>query len=197
MHINRNALLFAAFVVACAPAADTRTDSAGNTATASPASPSAADSNTAQWVVTERGIGSINAGMTIDEASTAAQATLTPKDGAAAGSTCTYLDWPGAPSGVRLMSENARVVRVDIEDSTVTTQEGARVGDSADRITTLYSGRVADSPHKYSPTGRYLTVTPASPADSAYRIVFEVENGRVTRFRSGIRPAVEYVEGCG
>ena len=197
MHTIRNALLFTALLTtACAPAADTRADSSGSTTTVSPALPSATDSNTAQWIVTERGIGSIIGGMTIDEASTAAGATLIPKDGAAPGSTCMYLEWPGGPAGVRLMSENARVVRVDVEDSTVTTREGARVGDSAERITTLYDGRVADTPHKYT-SGRYLTVTPTSPADSAYRMVFEVENGRVTRFRSGIRPAVEYVEGCG
>ena len=94
------------------------------------------------------------------------------------------------------MSENARVVRVDVQDSVVSTTEGARVGDAADRITSLYAGRVTETPHKYT-SGRYLTVTPSEPADSAYRIVFEVENNRVTRYRSGMRPAVEYVEGCG
>jgi hypothetical protein len=37
----------------------------------------------------------------------------------------------------------------------------------------------------------------ATPSDTALRLVFETEGARVTRFRVGRRPAVEYVEGCG
>jgi hypothetical protein len=34
-------------------------------------------------------------------------------------------------------------------------------------------------------------------ADSAFRIIFEAENGRVVRYRAGRRPPVVYVERCG
>jgi hypothetical protein len=44
--------------------------------------------------------------------------------------------------------------------------------------------------------GHYLTVVPTSKADSPYRIIFETDGKRVLNYRAGIRPQVEYVEGC-
>ena len=50
-------------------------------------------------------------------------------------------------------------------------------------------------PHKYE-DGHYLVALPGAPADTTHRIVFETAGGVVTRFRGGVAPAVEYVEGC-
>ena len=94
------------------------------------------------------------------------------------------------------MVEEGRIARIDVDSGSVATAAGARVGDTEDRVMSLYPGRVTVSPQKYT-SGHYLTVTPASPADSVFRIVFETEHGRVTHFRAGRRPPVEYVEGCG
>ena len=33
-------------------------------------------------------------------------------------------------------------------------------------------------------------------ADSAYRLIFETDGQRVTEYRAGLLPAVEWVEGC-
>ena len=52
-------------------------------------------------------------------------------------------------------------------------------------------------PHKYVAGAQYLVVRPASPTDSTFRIVFVSESGRITRFRSGRVPEVEWVERCG
>ena len=93
------------------------------------------------------------------------------------------------------MVEQLRIARVDVRSGTVTTGEGAKIGDSADRLRDLYPGQVTASPHKYT-AGQYLTIVPPSPADSEFRLVFETENGRVTQYRSGRLPSVEYVEGC-
>jgi hypothetical protein len=50
-------------------------------------------------------------------------------------------------------------------------------------------------PHEYVPGGNYLRVTDPAIADGA--IVFETdEAGRVTRWRVGRAPQVDYVEGC-
>lgn len=94
------------------------------------------------------------------------------------------------------MIEGLRVVRVDVTSVGIATTEGARVGDSEARIRNLYGARVSESPHKYT-NGKYLTVTPLAPTDSAFRLIFEIGDGHVTRYRSGKRPQVEYVEGCG
>jgi len=71
------------------------------------------------------------------------------------------------------------------------------VGDSAAKVADVYATRMSATPHKYIPGAQYLTVRSASPADSTRRMVFETENGRVTRFRTGRVPEVEWVERCG
>jgi hypothetical protein len=95
------------------------------------------------------------------------------------------------------MLAGGRVARVDVDSAGVQSDAGVSVGDSASRVSAAYAGRVTAMPHKYVQGGQYLTVRSASPADSALRIVFESEAGRITRFRSGKVPEVEFVERCG
>jgi hypothetical protein len=135
--------------------------------------------------------------MTLSEASAALDGGLALRAGADSNA-CSYLEWPGAPPGVRVLSEEGRVARVEVDSgATIATAAGARIGDGEERVRSLYPGRVAATPHKYVAGHHYLTVTPAAAADSAYRLVFETDGQRVTRYRAGRRPAVEYVEGCG
>ena len=87
------------------------------------------------------------------------------------------------------------LVRVDVRDSSVTTMEGARIGDTEARIKEIYAGRVTTTPHKYTgPTGHYLTVS--QPLMPGNLLVFETDGQRVTTFRMGRKPEVEWVEGC-
>jgi hypothetical protein len=106
---------------------------------------------------------------------------------------CDYLVWDKGPSGVHVMFDEHRIARVDVDTAGIATAAGARVGDDEARIKRLYSGQVTVTPHKYE-DGHYLTVTPA--ADKRFRIIFETSGGRVTRYRAGMMPSVEYVEGC-
>jgi hypothetical protein len=115
------------------------------------------------------------------------------RGGAAAGTSDSAPAAPGAPT----MGPAAGWARVEVDSgATIATAAGARIGDGEERVRSLYPGRVAMTPHKYVAGHHYLTVTPAA-ADSAYRLVFETDGQRVTRYRAGRRPAVEYVEGCG
>lgn len=143
--------------------------------------------------VTETGIGPVRAGMTIGQVNAALSGILRiPRKL----NECDYLGPASGPRNFMLMVEKGRVARVDVPDSSgISTAAGARVGDSEARIMSLYSGRVKVQPHKYT-SGHYLVVTPANRADSAFRIVFETDGSKVVRYRSGRRPAVEYVEGC-
>lgn len=143
---------------------------------------------------TERGVGPLRAGMTLAEASQAlGSALVLPAQADTAA--CRYVQWRGGPPGVRVMVERGRVVRLDIDSAGVRTAAGAGVGDTEEQLQRLYPGRVAVAPHKYE-DGHYLTVTP-NPADSSFAIVFETTGGKVARYRVGLRPQVEYVEGCG
>jgi hypothetical protein len=86
------------------------------------------------------------------------------------------------------------LARIDVRDTTWSTDEGIRIGDTEARVAQVYGDRVTTSPHKYTgPQGHYMTVT---PTDTAYRIVFETDGQRVVNWRVGRMPEVEWVEGC-
>ena len=143
--------------------------------------------------VTERGLGPLRVGMTLAEAGRALDGALVvPKGADTTG--CAYLTWRGGPRGTRVMLDEGRIARVEVDSAALATAAGARVGDSEERIQSLYRGRVTVTPHKYA-EGHYLTVNATD--DSSFAIVFETAKGSVTRYRAGRRPAVEYVEGCG
>jgi hypothetical protein len=114
----------------------------------------------------------------------------------AAGDDCHYTVPAGAPSDLRFMAESGRVVRVDVDSAGPATDRGARVGMTEAEIQRLYPVGLRTMPHKYDTTGHYLVFTPPG-ADSGFRIVFETDGHRVTTWRAGVGPAVEYVERCG
>ena len=132
--------------------------------------------------------------MTVAEARAALGTFTVP--GARAKVGCGYATETSLPAGVKVMVENGIVVRVDVDSGNVATAEGARVGDTEERVRSLYGARVSVTPHKYT-DGHYLTVKPAAASDTLHRIVFETHKGRVTTYRAGQRPQVEYVERCG
>jgi hypothetical protein len=93
------------------------------------------------------------------------------------------------------MVRGGEVARVQVDSGPVRTVEGAGIGDSEARIDSLYHGRVTVGPHKYT-EGHYLTVKPTTGDESAFRLLFETDGRRVTRYRAGRLPEVEWVEGC-
>lgn len=90
------------------------------------------------------------------------------------------------------MVTSGQIARIDIQDDSIATDAGARVGDNEERIKALYPDRIEVQPHKYS-TGHYLIVTPQAGES---RIIFETDGTTVTRYRAGKLPEVEWVEGC-
>jgi hypothetical protein len=163
-----------------------RASAAGVTSSATPtASPGG-------WPVSETGWGPIRAGMSVAEARAALGGELPePAD-----RECDHVRPPRGPHGVLLMIVGGQVARVEVTDTTVVTEAGARVGDTEARINALYPGRVRTGPHKYV-DGHYLVIRRGTGADSIYRLVFETDGRRVTRYRGGRFPEVEWVEGCG
>ena len=161
---------------------------------ASPPSTSMPPSKPPALTVSEHGIGALRVGTTFDQASDALGGALRVPVGVDT-TGCDYLVWSGGPSGVHVMFDQHRIARIDVDTASITTTAGARIGDVEARIEQLYPGRVKVTPHKYE-DGHYLTVTPSAAADKQFRIVFETARGRVTRYRAGLMPSVEYVEGC-
>lgn len=193
-----------AVVVGCSSRDGARTDttlSTGEAATPSGApdsartagapTPAVADNAPSLWLVTSRGIGPVSAGMRF---SVAAPLLGVPASAGTGDQACAYVRPVHGPAGVSLMVRGGEVARVQVDSGDVRTAEGARIGDSEARIDSLYAGRVTSAPHKYT-SGHYLTVKPAG-GESPYRLVFETDGKRVTRYRAGRLPEVEWVEGC-
>lgn len=109
---------------------------------------------------------------------------------------CRFERPSGFPAGARIMLVNDTIVRVQIDSAGIPTEAGAAVGDPEPRVLELYHDRIVTEPHKYmGPTGHNLIVT--DQADTLRRLVFETDGEKVIRYRVGLRPSVDWVEGCG
>ena len=140
------------------------------------------------------GYGDLRLGMTAEQARAAWKGEL--KGDPVEPDNCAYLR-PKADDDFRVgfMFERGVLVRYDVAVDSETAPGGGRVGQMRADIERLYAGRVQVQPHEYVPGGNYLRVTDPAIANGA--IVFETdEAGRVTRWRVGRAPQVDYVEGC-
>jgi len=182
------AILFAAVATAC-----NRED---DKAVKGRTGPNGASRDTvSDLALSEDGLGQIQIGMTLDEAVNMGLLNERPDIKQA----CDFV-FPavgaGIPFGVNVMVVKGRVARIDVDTGTVTTEDGAKIGDSEDKIKSLYGDELKVSPHKFIEGGHYLTVMGDS-ASAGKAIVFETDGKQVTMFRAGRIPEVEWLEGCG
>ncbi|MDR0183680.1 hypothetical protein [Lysobacter arvi] len=119
-----------------------------------------------------------------------------PKPDTPAG--CYYLlPQPRSQHGYRIgfMFEDARFVRIDVDAPDIEAPGGGRVGMTTQDIQRLYAGHVQVQNHKYVEGGHYLRVP--NPGGGSGVVLFETDaTGRVTAWRIGEPPQVDYVEGC-
>jgi hypothetical protein len=80
-------------------------------------------------VVTEKGIGPVEIGMTVPHAEAMLKTSLAPPAGTDSAA-CRLTRWEGAPAGLSLMFEGGKVVRVDVDSGSVPTAAGAKIGTS-------------------------------------------------------------------
>lgn len=108
---------------------------------------------------------------------------------------CYYLTpkWIKSAADFGFMFEQGRFVRYDVGNAKETAPGGGKVGMNVVQIRTLYGDRVEQSPHKYEAGAFYLRV---AGHDSGV-LVFETDAaGKITRWRVGVPPQIDYVEGC-
>ena len=112
------------------------------------------------------------------------------------GSTCFYKTpkWVRLPADFAFMFVDGHFVRYDVGNAKEVAPGGGKVGMTAAQIRALYGARLVEQPHKYVAGANYLRVT--APQGDAV-LVFETdEHGKVERWRAGVPPQVDYVEGC-
>ncbi len=141
------------------------------------------------------GYGDMKLGSTVEEARAAWGGELNgaPMEG----TTCHYLwpKWITRPADFAFMMEDGRFVRYDVGTDKETAPGGGKVGMSVEELQKLYGGALKGAPHKYTQGGQYLSMDAGDVAPT--RLVFEVDAaGKVTSWRVGLSPQVEYVEGC-
>jgi len=142
------------------------------------------------------GFGDMKLGSSEDEAKAAWGGELKSLP-AGEGSTCHYLlpKWAKDGNELAFMIEDGRFVRYDVGNDKETAPGGGKVGMQADALQQLYNGGLQSMPHKYVEGGRYLSMAASGVAPS--KLVFEVgADGKVTRWRVGLTPQADYVEGC-
>lgn len=143
------------------------------------------------------GIGPVRVGMTLQEAVNSANTPFTLKPGAGAGNNCGFANPVTGPPGLGFMVTEGRIARVDVfSNQQITTLSGAKIGDSESQIKALYPERLTVTAHPYVRKGHYLTFVPKDAADQKYRLIFETNGQKVTQFRAGLLPEVNFIEGC-
>ena len=196
-------LLLSVALVACnrehsaAPAATTSAPAAatpGKSASVVRAPPAAALTQTGDAHI--NGYGHLHFGMNADEMKKAWGGELNGKPGA--GVICYYLapNWVKAPGDFGLMMESDKFVRYDVGTDKETAPGGGKLGMGIAEIRKLYAGHVTETPHKYIKGGIYLRVE--SSDESGGVVLFETDaTGKVTTWRVGQVPQIDYVERCG
>ena len=112
------------------------------------------------------------------------------------GGTCYHLHpaWVKVPADLAFMFEDGKFVRYSTERPLLVAPGGGKVGMTSAQIDALYPGKVERQPHKYG-DGDYLRIR-----DGGHVLVFETDArgaaGKVTEWRVGVPPQVDYVEGC-
>jgi hypothetical protein len=149
------------------------------------------------------GIGPVDIGMTLEQATAAAGTSIRYGDEYPPGNSCRYARPAGGPDGLSFMVIDGRIARVDVGTflpsmlpSPVKTVSGVGLGSTEDEVKRTYPGRIRVEPAKYNPAGHDLVYVPNDPAVRHLGMIFETDGQRVTSFRAGLAEPVAYTEGC-
>lgn len=145
------------------------------------------------------GYGALDLGLTVEEAraewtSGALQGKPDPRDPAA----CFHLSPAGqsTPAQLAFMFENDLLVRYSVESPEIAAPGGGKVGMDEAAVQALYGGTLESLPHKYVRGGKVLK-SAEDAGGLPSKLLFELDAaGKVTSWRVGMVPQVDYVEGC-
>lgn len=137
-----------------------------------------------------RGIGDIRLPVTRDEFEAATGQQLDSPGAGIPGSSCGFVRIVDEPGDVALMTDDDRLVRINVADPAIRTTQGVGVGSTRQQIRTAY-------PSAVSGTDVYgteqLSVTDVG-GDA--KLVFNFFEDEVGSYSAGLTPFVDFPEGC-
>ncbi len=105
--------------------------------------------------------------------------------------------WVEVPAEFAFMIGDGKFARYGTESGKFVAPGGGKVGMTKAEVAALYAGRIEERPHKYT-DGQYLRIADGAGGDGV--LVFETDGktdtAKVTEWRVGVPPQVDYVEGC-
>ena len=152
----------------------------------------------ADGTITFKGFGPANFGGTQEDVRMAWGGDLGDAKPDQAGGCYYLIPQPLGTDGYRtaFMIEGDKFVRIDVRRDDVTAPGGGKVGMTKAQIAALYVG-LEQQPHKYT-DGQYLRIKDAAGGNGV--LLFETDgkgdDAKVSEWRIGVPPQVDYVEGC-
>ncbi|MEA1651626.1 hypothetical protein UAJ10_21755 [Nitrospirillum sp. BR 11164] len=141
------------------------------------------------------GLEPVRLGMTLAQAESALGVSFRPMDRTQSADCWLTGRSDGKDGQVSYMVQKDRITRIDVfappgGAATIQTAQGIGVGATEAAVLKAYGPAVVVQPHAYE-EGHYLRIE-----ERGRVLLFETADGRVTRFRAGLPPAVDYIEGC-
>lgn len=142
------------------------------------------------------GIGPLQIGMTLEEATDALGIPVVPL-GSNIGGDCAYYQPDTIAQALGLMVVDNRVIRIDVwPGSSLKTVSGVQIGSTAKELKAAYPGQIEAQPNPYT-QGEFLTLVPQDPDFALFRMVFETDaQDKIVQYRAGQFPAVTWPDGC-
>ncbi|TWB33621.1 hypothetical protein [Nitrospirillum pindoramense] len=141
------------------------------------------------------GLEPVHLGMTVAQAESALGVAFRPMQQAQSEDCWLTGRGDGKDKQISYMVQKGRITRIDVfappgGEATIQTAKGIGVGATEAAVLKAYGPAVLVQPHAYE-EGHYLRIEREGRV-----LLFETADGRVTRFRAGFPPAVDYIEGC-
>ena len=150
-------------------------------------------------VLTPEGLGAVRIGMTVAQAEKALGVKFIARQEEFFEPGCWYTHPAGEQvSRAYYMVAGVVIVRIDVRGDakapSLHDAKGLGIGAEEKAVITAYGGHLENTPHPYlNETGRYLRIP---EKDGKTALLFETDEGKVTSFRAGRIPFVDYIEGC-
>lgn len=138
------------------------------------------------------GLGAVTFGLTVPAAAEASGSAMLACEPV---SECYHVTPAAAVGGISFLVNASTIERVDVVDGPITTRSGLGIGTTAEQLIAKFRDQI-ERQVVDADTVNFVFV-PRDASDADFRVVFTVEDGAVTTFRSGRLPMILQDSPCG